>query len=48
MFLMVDVDPSNKKNLPYDEFFKNLGQVVKLSHPEAYIIFKHCINQGKL
>ena len=30
---MLDVDPNNKKLLTYDEFHKNIGRIVKLSHP---------------
>ena len=35
------MDPNNKKFLSYDEFHKNMGRIVKLSHPETYVIFKN-------
>jgi len=36
------VDPKNKGNLSYDEFFKNITKHVKLTNPETYVLFKEC------
>jgi len=34
--------------LTYDEFYKCLGKIVKLTHPEAYNIFKNNKSQDCL
>lgn len=47
IFSNVDVDPQNKGFLTYDEFYKNISKAVKLSHPEAYVVYKQCLDQQK-
>ena len=37
---ILDIDPSNKGFLSYDEFTKNLSRHIKLTNPEYYIIYK--------
>ena len=44
----IGVDPTNKCLLTYDEFYKCLGKIVKLTHPEAYNIFKNNKSQDCL
>ena len=44
----VDIDPSNKKFLEYDEFSRNLSRYVKLSNPEFYSLYKSGIEKDLL
>ena len=44
----VDVDPSNKGFLEFDDFSKNVGRHVKLSNPELYVIYKYSIDKEQL
>ena len=48
MDVNVDIDPSNKGFLSYDDFHKNVNKMVKLTHPEAYVIFKANKQQDNL
>lgn len=44
----IGIDPNNKGCLGYDEFHGNLCNIVPLTHPEAYVIFKNNKQQDKL
>jgi len=44
----VDVDPSNRGLLEFDEFSKNLSRHLKLTNPELYVIFKYSIDKEQL
>lgn len=46
----IAIDPQNKGYLTYDEFYKNLSRIIKLSHPEAYVVYKQslCPQKGLL
>lgn len=41
------IDPQNKGFLTYDEFYKNLLRIAQLTHPEAYVIYKQCLDSQK-
>lgn len=47
IYFYLAIDPQNKQLLSYDEFFKNLSRVVKLTHPETYVVFKQCLDAQK-
>lgn len=47
-FVYLDIDPSNRKYLEYDEFSKNLLRHVKLSNPELYSLYKSGIDKELL
>ena len=42
------MDPENKGCLGYDEFYKSLCKLVKVTHPETYVIYKNCMENGCL
>lgn len=44
----VDVDPSNKGFLSYDEFSRNLSRHIKLSNQKTYVIFKYSLEKEQL
>lgn len=44
----LDIDPSNKKSLEFDEFSKNVSRHVKLSNSELYCLYKSSIDKELL
>ena len=46
--IILGIDPSNKGCLCYDEFYKNIRNLVKLTHPETFVVFKSNLQQSKL
>lgn len=43
IWILKSLDPVNSGYLSYDDFYKNASKIVKLSHPEAYVVYKYSL-----